>query len=183
MNIDKKEEPKVKKTNQKTNYKKCIVLISALLLIIVILILLKCCHYHSRYCNCTDTIDNDISLPVDDELIDGELTPEQQELIEPSYFNIRINPTPELINGKMNLRLENPSHNIYSCQVEIVLTENEKVIYKSARIDPNKTLEYCTVSESLPKGTHQATVKYMFYETGTENNTGQCNVKIDIKST
>lgn len=166
----------------KNNHKKCIIMISALLLVTIILLLFMCYHHCSCTCQCMDITDKNIPLPTTDELIDGALTREQKKLIEPDYFNVKINPTPELVNGKMNIHLENPSNNIYSCRVEIVLDESSKNIYLSPVITPNKTLEHCSIREPLNKGIHKAMVKYVFFEIDTEKVVGQCNVKINIKS-
>lgn len=96
----------------------------------------------------------------------GSITTDRTGPLETDYFNIKINATPILENGRMNIRLENSTRNTLDCQVEITVdsADGETVIYNSPMLAPNQSLEYATVETDLPKGSHTGTATFHYFE-------------------
>ncbi|MFZ2539206.1 MAG: hypothetical protein WAX04_09945, partial [Oscillospiraceae bacterium] len=92
----------------------------------------------------------------DDITSQGSVTEDRTQPLTPVYFNVKINATPILENGKMNIRIENSSRNIYSCHVKVTayIKGEKKTIYNSPLIEPNHLMEYATIDESLVKGSY-----------------------------
>ncbi|GEM_PF-6439081 len=111
-----------------------------------------------------------IGVPVvvysNDPVAAGSITADRPEPLETDYFNIKINATPILENGRMNIRIENSIRNTLDCQVEIAvdLTDGEAVIYNSPMLAPNQSLEYATVETDLPRGSHTGTATFHYFE-------------------
>lgn len=138
---------------------------AALLLILLILCLVQCQSSPQL---------PDFGIPeTPDTLIDGRLTSDTLEALEPDYFNIKINSTPTLADGKMNLRVENSERNGYACRVEVALvfdweengntTEESVPVYRSPLIQPGQSLEDCTIKAPVEPGKYQAVAQYTLY--------------------
>lgn len=99
-----------------------------------------------------------------DELINGGLTPSIVAQLDPAYFNIKINATPIVKNGSMNLRVENSERNLYNCTVEVEMEygESTEIIYKSPLINPNQALEYATVAGDFIPGVYEGKANFKF---------------------
>lgn len=102
------------KDERKSSRKRAYILIAVLLLIILLILLLQRCTQGNP-------VDGGVHPSVSDSITNGSLTPETTEPIEPDYFNVKINATPVIENGKMNLRAENNSENKFACQIEVVV--------------------------------------------------------------
>lgn len=142
-----------------------------LLLILIIILSMKSCGAGAAPESLTEN---------EDPLTTGSLSDAQAALLKPDYFNIRINSTPVLKKGKLNLRIENSSKNTYGCRVEVVLSDDATTIYRSQLLNPGQSLENCTISKELPSGTHPATACYTLYDLGTGQEAGKSNVKLSI---
>lgn len=111
-----------------------------------------------------------IGVPVvvysNDPVAVGSITADRIEPLETDYFNIKINATPILENGRMNIRIENSARNTLDCRVEITvdLEEGETVIYNSPLLAPNQSLEYATIETSLPQGSYAGTATFHYFE-------------------
>lgn len=90
----------------------------------------------------------------------------------------KINATPVLEDGKMNIRIENSKRNIYSCKVEISL-KNEDIIYTSPMLAPNQSLEYATVDADIPEGSYDGVAVFRYFD-GENELEVQSSVKLKI---
>ena len=169
-----------KKTKEDINERKkkrriWIIVAAIALVIIILLLLLRCC--------CQSTTDYDTTNPTPDEVQSGMIRDGGKADLqgaETEYFNLRINTTPTLDNGKLNIRIENPAKNKAACQVDISvkLKDSTKVIYRSGRIEPNQSLEYCTIDAKLPAGRYSAVAHYVLYN--KQDIVGQYNIELDL---
>ena len=88
-------------------------------------------------------------IPVHGEIIDEKIEP-----LSSAYFNIIMNTTPILKEGKMNIRVENSSRNTLDCHVKVIAYVDgvEQLVYDSPLIAPDSFIEFATVEEVLPEG-------------------------------
>lgn len=100
-----------------------------------------------------------------DGLINGGLTPTIAEQLDPAYFNIKINATPIIKDGSMNIRIENSDRNIYDCMVTVgmMLGDTSEIIYTSPLISPDQALEYATIGEDYPSGVYDGKANFKFF--------------------
>ena len=126
-----------------------------------------------------------IGVPVviysNDPVVVGSITTQHTEPLETDYFNIKINATPILENGRTNIRIENSARNVLSCEVEITvnLEEGEVVIYHSPRLTPNQSLEYATIETALPQGSYNGIATFHYFN-GAEALTTTSSVRLTI---
>ena len=68
--------------------------------------------------------------------------------IEPDYFNVKINATPVMENGKMNLRAENSSGNKFARRIEVVVQryQNETAFPAAEKIYTERGEQFYAVS-------------------------------------
>lgn len=87
-----------------------------------------------------------------------ELQKELQKKADESLFSFNINSKPIFENGKSegNLRIANPRYNIYPIEVTIRLENNDDIIFKSGKIQPNHYIEKAKLTKNLKKGEYKA---------------------------
>lgn len=90
------------KEEQKCSRKTVYSLIAILLLIVLLILLLQRCTQGTLE-------DTGTASSFSDPITNGSLTEEEREALQPDYFNVKLNATPAIENGKMNLRAENNS--------------------------------------------------------------------------
>lgn len=117
---------------------------------------------------------------VPNEVTSGAITPIEIGELDPDYFNIKINATPILEDGKLNIRIENSLRNVYSCHVEVFLAE--KIIYTSPLISPNQSLEFATIDGKYPTGTYDGVAVFHYLDGEKELEvTSSVKLKIDVR--
>lgn len=101
-----------------------------------------------------------------DSATEGGITTDRIEPLDPVYFNVKINATPIVEDGQMNLRIENSSRNAYSCHVKVVTDADGKelLLYNSPLIAPNQSMEYTTLEQHLPPGIYDANAVFTYFE-------------------
>lgn len=119
-----------------------------------------------------------------DSLTDGLLASEEILPIPPDMFKIRLNATPTLDNGVLNLRAENVAENEYACRITIVLTDGEqegRTLYASPLIPPGKSLDTCAVPVRLPQGVYSAVAKYILVDPASpETVKGETHIRLEL---
>ena len=81
-------------------------------LLLAFILLLRCCVEETEV----------VKLRNSDAIIEGPLTNDSTEMDgNADTFRVRLNAMPVLTKGKLNLRIENPMENRYTCQVEVMV--------------------------------------------------------------
>lgn len=116
-----------------------------------------------------------------DALTDGGLTPTIVAELDPAYFNIKVNATPIIKEGSMNIRVENSARNLYDCYVEVEMEQSgtSEMIYKSPLIQPEQSLEYATIEADYPPGVYDGRARFRFFD-NDGNLLGNATVKLII---
>lgn len=126
----------------------------------------------------------------------GDLGKEKIEFAKQPTFRMKLNCTPVVENGYMNLRLESPAEDneglgfvvkVYLLQKvengEVIENYSEEPvqIYESPIIYANENIENCPLDVLIDSGIYKARAVYDIYD--TENNfLGQVASKLDIKA-
>lgn len=118
-------------------------------------------------------------LPTDDP---DEILKLLQEKVDENQFAFRINANPiftaDCKSG--NLRIENPTRNIYSMQAELILDETGEILYSSPLILPNQYVEYVGLSRQLESGNYAATVRFIAIHPDTDAYMGEVAAAISL---
>jgi hypothetical protein len=127
----------------------------------------------------------------------SEFTNNQGKPPEPAYFNVNLNLTPTIENGKMNLRVQNTGKargkpNDLSCVVEIQLISKKDYtgrlietykeplnIYRSPVLKPSEKIEFCTITKNIAPGRYEGRALYTIYD-NQHKIIGTTAAKLDI---
>lgn len=104
--------------------------------------------------------------------------------LKPNYFNIKINSTPTLKNGEMNLKIQNTKRNSGWCKVDIY-TDGESgginIIYSSPLLSPGESVETAKVDTEILPGKYDAVAKYVLYsDSKGKNEVGVTEIKLKL---
>lgn len=127
------------KEEQKCSRKTVYSLIAILLLIVLLILLLQRCTQGALE-------DTGTASSFSDPITNGSLTEEEREALQPDYFNVKLNATPAIENGKMNLRVENSSQNEFICQIGITIQRYQNNIPATEKIYTERGEEFYAVS-------------------------------------
>lgn len=116
---------------------------------------------------------------------DEEIQAELDRIIEKGFFNVAINPTPELkADGTMNLNIENVPANHYWMQVNVYLVDKdgrEGLLYRSGVIKPGFYIGTVTLTGKLPPpGEYNARADFSALYPDTQENIGQTSATMLI---
>lgn len=105
-----------------------------------------------------------------------------QEKVDASQFAFRINACPyfDADCKRGNLRIENPTRNLYCMQAELVLDETGEILYASPLIRPNQYIEHVALSRKLTSGEHAATVRFIAIHPETDAYMGEVAAAITL---
>ena len=97
---------------------------------------------------------------------DEEIRKQMQMVADASYFGFKINARPVFATGagEGNLRIENPSYNVYPMVVQIFLDDTQEMIYDSGGILPNQHVDTASLNKRLPPGKYNATAFMNAYD-------------------
>ena len=100
------------------------------------------------------------------DMTENEIREQMQKIADASYFAFKINARPvfETGDGKGNVRIENPSYNVYPMVVQIVLDETEEILFDSGGIFPNQHIDSASLNRPLPPGSYNATAYMNAYD-------------------
>jgi len=95
-----------------------------------------------------------------------ELRKQMQMAADASYFAFKINARPVFASGgdKGDLRIENPSYNVYPMVVQIFLDDTEEMVFDSGGILPNQHIDRANLDTKLAPGTYNATAYMNAYD-------------------
>lgn len=122
------------------------------------------------------------TLPIfgEDKVTSGAITPIDIGELDPDYFNLKINATPILEDGKMNIRIENSVRNVLDCYVEVFVSD--EIIYKSPLLHPDESLEFATVAVKIAPAVYDGTAVFHYYADNEElETTSSVRLKIDVR--
>jgi len=95
-----------------------------------------------------------------------EMRKQMQMMADASYFAFKINARPVFATGgsEGNLRIENPSYNVYPMVVQIFLDSTEEMVFDSGGILPNQHIDNASLNTRLAAGTYNATAYMNAYD-------------------
>ena len=102
----------------------------------------------------------------DDITSQGEIANDEIGSLDTEYFNIIINTTPIVEDGKMNIRIENSQRNSLACHVKIITDIDgvETVIYHSPLMKPNSSIENATLIHDLSEGAYHGKAIFTYFD-------------------
>lgn len=102
--------------------------------------------------------------------------------LEAGKLQIEINAYPTFDTGTANgnLLIANKLQNRYDMIVKIYLTENNKLVYTSPKIEPGKKIEKDNLDVELDKGEYNAIAYFSAYDRETNAYVGQSAAQIEI---
>lgn len=126
----------------------------------------------------------------------GEIGKETIDFGEQPLFRMKLNCTPTVENGSMNIRIESPAEEnadygfvvkVYTLQEADVegnvlegMSDEPVQIYESPLIFANENIEYCELDQMIKSGTYIGRATYDVYDL-EQNFIGQTAVKLMIK--
>lgn len=158
------------------------------LLLILLLSLHQCGYYRYPWEQVSVPVLAGDLFPGTGEAKDGHLTDmteeeireQMQKIADASQFSFKINAKPVFENGRSegNLRIENPSYNVYPMVVQITLDETGEIIYDSGGILPDQHIGNTRLTKVLSKGEHSATAHLYAYDPDTKVCQGESAAKL-----
>lgn len=147
-----------------------------------------------------DKLENQTTVQSEEDTSDdkgnGQLGVSKAEFGEQQMFRLKINCTPTLENGKMNIRIESPAEEnknlafkvkVYvlekvDSEGKVVETYENNLIYTSPMVYANENIENCTVKTEIETGKYVGRAVYEIYDL-EGNAIGQtaCRLNITVK--
>ncbi len=111
---------------------------------------------------------------------EAEIQAELNRIIDEGRFNVSINPTPVISNGKINVMVENVPANHYLMQVDVFLRNNDQdvKVYSSGIIKQGFHIESADVLQTLPTGEYSGYAVFHALQPETMEEIGQTEVTL-----
>lgn len=169
----------IDKENKNLKVKVSVVIIILIVLLLAIMIFFNRFNYMVNDGNLNGGMIENGVLPG---YTEGEIEEILQRKADESMFSFEINARPFFKDGNSegNLRIANPPYNNYAIAVEISLDSNNKIVFKSKKLNPNQYIESAKLIKRLKAGEYNATARIKAYSIEDDELIGESSAKIII---
>lgn len=178
-----KKDSDLKNTPQKGIGTTQIILIIGFLVLIVTIVVAAVFIYKSMQ-KPVETTNNNGNLVVDESNL-SDIEEQLKSSVQDSMFELNMNTIwtfPDAKSASTDAVVTNSAANHYDISFEILLGEEEEVIFTSTVIPVGKQIKEIILDKELAPGTYDAVCNYhLWKEDGSENSTFGVNVKLIIK--